>query len=357
MLRLVDHDGLFVPEMKNWQSSEVGHQHYQHPGRDARYFDANLDNFSALVIYLTLISLVEQPELWHQHHDENLLFTKADFLNPANSRLFAKIKELGPEQRQLAETLETSAMHAPESVPYLLDLVSIKSTLPGWISEMNLEAPVKTRESKVQQPIGREHPRWIPKSRSAPYAPASLKSSTVQTLFGAAAPSPAPFGVPGITDPKAVWSNTPKFARHMLTGTFIWWYWGIYIFLKIFGLDLVPAFLFGLISIFMVCLIGGFFRAQQIARRASITATPKQAISSASAQVSAPVHSTQAPRRVPASITTKDPLIGNTALNIYHLTDCEWVKQIVSKNRITFASSSEAAAAGYKACRVCSPAS
>src|SRR6185295_14702387 len=78
-LRLVDHDGLFVPEMEGWQSSEVGHQHYQHPHRDARCFDSNLDNFSSLVIYLTLISLIEQPGLWKEHHDENLLFTKSDF--------------------------------------------------------------------------------------------------------------------------------------------------------------------------------------------------------------------------------------------------------------------------------------
>ena len=355
-LRLVDHDGLFVPEMKNWRSSEVGHQHYQHPRRDAHHFDANLDNFSVLAIYLTLISLVERPELWQQHHDENLLFTKADYLDPANSLLFAKIKELGPEQRHLAETLETAAVNAPESVPYLLDLVSIKSTLPQWMSEIDLEAEVKTRESKVQLPNTREHPRWIPKSTSARYAPASPNSNTVQTLFGAAAPSPAPFGLPGITDPKAIWSNTPKFAKHMLTRTFLWWYWGMYIFLKIFGLDLVPALLFGFISVFMVCLIAGFIRAQQIARRAYISATPKQAISSTASQVGAPLH-TQTPRRAPAGITTNDPLIGNTALNIYHLTDCEWVRQIVSKNRVTFASSSEASSAGYKACRVCSPAS
>jgi hypothetical protein len=51
-LRLVDHDGLFVPEMAGWTSSEVGHQHYQHPARDAAFFNKHLDNFSAIVIYL-----------------------------------------------------------------------------------------------------------------------------------------------------------------------------------------------------------------------------------------------------------------------------------------------------------------
>ena len=38
-LRLVDHDGIFVPKMEGWTASEVGHQHYQHPRRDAQHFD------------------------------------------------------------------------------------------------------------------------------------------------------------------------------------------------------------------------------------------------------------------------------------------------------------------------------
>jgi predicted Ser/Thr protein kinase len=35
-LRLVDHDGIFVPAMAGWTASEVGHQHYQHPRRRRR---------------------------------------------------------------------------------------------------------------------------------------------------------------------------------------------------------------------------------------------------------------------------------------------------------------------------------
>src|SRR5215469_1265107 len=50
-LRLVDLDGMFVPEMTGWLASELGHQHYQHPQRSPRHFGMGLDNFSALVIY------------------------------------------------------------------------------------------------------------------------------------------------------------------------------------------------------------------------------------------------------------------------------------------------------------------
>jgi len=93
-LRLVDHDGIFVTKMAGWTASEVGHQHYQHPRRNATHFDEKLDNFSSLVIYLSLISLAERPALWQEHHDENLLFTKQDFADPASSQLFKRSASL-----------------------------------------------------------------------------------------------------------------------------------------------------------------------------------------------------------------------------------------------------------------------
>ncbi|MGH9900665.1 MAG: hypothetical protein ACRD68_02380, partial [Pyrinomonadaceae bacterium] len=71
-LRLVDLDGMYVPALAGSQSSEVGHQHYQHPARDARFFSPAIDNFSALVVYLSLAALAERPSLWAEHHDENL---------------------------------------------------------------------------------------------------------------------------------------------------------------------------------------------------------------------------------------------------------------------------------------------
>src|SRR3712207_5960110 len=108
-LRLVDLDGMFVPAMQGWTASEIGHQHYQHPARDERFFDADLDNFSSLVIYLSLVSLAERPELWREHHDENLLFTKSDFQNTETSALFEKVKNLGDEHRRLADALATAA--------------------------------------------------------------------------------------------------------------------------------------------------------------------------------------------------------------------------------------------------------
>ena len=162
-----------------------------------------------------------------------------------------------------------------------------------------------------------------------------------------------PYGLAGIKDPTAVWRNTPKFAREMLGKTFLWWYWGIYLFLKIFGFELLPAFFMAIASVVIFCMSWGFIKARQVAREA-LKAGPAGANAMAGSSVSQPVL-TKSSRPRPVSITTADPIIGNRALNIYHLTNCEWVNRILNKNRVTFATPFEASTAGYKPCRICSP--
>jgi hypothetical protein len=89
-VKLVDYDGMFVPSLAGALSGELGHRNYQHPSRCERHFDSFLDNFSAWVIYVSLISLAEDPGLWSllDGGDECLLFRQEDFLNPNASNAF-----------------------------------------------------------------------------------------------------------------------------------------------------------------------------------------------------------------------------------------------------------------------------
>jgi len=363
-LRLVDHDGIFVPEMAGWNASEVGHQHYQHPHRDAQLFDSTLDNFSSIVIYLTLLSLAERPELWAEYHDENLLFTRADFIDPVSSKLFAQIREIGPEQRKLADVLAEAAKGAPASVPCLLDLVTVKTGLPSWMTApIGLESKTKTREFLQADPsIPKEGARWSSwqARQQSPLLPATPQSSTVQTIFGEpASTKPNPL-ISRVNDPSAVWKNTLTFAKEVLGNHFLWWYWGVYIFLKIFGIGFFVSLSIAMICLATICLTYGFIRARQLARDALLANLAHTTALSSSHPAAASSSLSQwrnvaAPQPTPVSITVPDSIIGNTALNIYHVQDCDWVKQIAQKNRTSFASSSEATAAGYKACQVCSP--
>ena len=79
-LALVDYDGCFVPAMAGQNAREIGSPCYRHPKRAAQHFDRHIDDFSVLVIFLSLRALVHAPELLTQHHNgENMVLTTADF--------------------------------------------------------------------------------------------------------------------------------------------------------------------------------------------------------------------------------------------------------------------------------------
>jgi hypothetical protein len=71
-LRLVDYDNMFVPALAGHSQSEGGHPPFQNPFIPARDFDATMDRFSALVIYICLRSLAIDSSLYGEFHaDEN----------------------------------------------------------------------------------------------------------------------------------------------------------------------------------------------------------------------------------------------------------------------------------------------
>jgi hypothetical protein len=122
---LVDFDGFFVPSLTGLPSIENGHIHYQHPQRRAEFFGGTLDRFSSLVIYLSLIALERDPQLWQRYHDENLLFKRPDFEAPGKTPLWGDLKRLDAGCRRLTEVLERACLAPAAASPCLLDLVSL----------------------------------------------------------------------------------------------------------------------------------------------------------------------------------------------------------------------------------------
>ena len=371
-LRLIDHDGIFVPAMKDWPACEVGHQHYQHPQRTAEQFDASLDNFSSLVIYLSLLALAQRPSLWQEYHDENLLFTKADFLDPSSSTLFAKVRELGTEHSRLAEALAAAAVGPPHSVPRLAELVQAPSRLPSWMTApVDLEATTKTREVvRTAALADSRSARWMPwqekeKQRTTPATPSS---ATVQTLFATGGATPAL----AVRNPDAIGRNSLYFAKEFFRGHFFWWYWGVYVLFQFGGLGAGLSLLAAVLCVTIACLTYGLFRALEESRAgqrlnpasqragalppiaarhnpvATKTATPLTPMQHQSLQQSQPLTPS-------AAAMSPEPLIGNRVLGIYHRRDCDWVHQISASNVVGFKSQTEALSHGYKPCRICSP--
>ena len=87
---LIDYDGAYVYGMPFAASNETGHASFQHPGRNSSFYNEKIDNFSLIVIYVSLLALASQgQQLWQRYRDsEKLIFGKEDYKNPSKSRVF-----------------------------------------------------------------------------------------------------------------------------------------------------------------------------------------------------------------------------------------------------------------------------
>ncbi len=106
-VRLIDYDGLFVPQLAGLQSTELGQRNFQHSGRRGRHFDTSLDSFAFSLLDLTLHALCRRPELWEQTDSDAdaFILRAADIADPANSPAFsllASVPELEHRVRRFA---------------------------------------------------------------------------------------------------------------------------------------------------------------------------------------------------------------------------------------------------------------
>jgi hypothetical protein len=119
-LRLVDYDGMFVPSLASFQSHELGHRSYQHPGRTGSQCGSYLDNFPAWLIYLSLKILTYAPELWLRFDggDECILLSQADLEQPAKSKAFHDMERHPNEEVRKGSRLIRYFLSLPiEDVP------------------------------------------------------------------------------------------------------------------------------------------------------------------------------------------------------------------------------------------------
>ena len=113
-VRLIDYDGMYVPAFKGRDAPERGHEHFQHPDRDKHYSEY-IDNFSALVIYTSLLALSKDPSLWDYNEDDGdkLILSVDDFNDPASSELLKKIASQGGKVKKLASLIAKAKEKGP----------------------------------------------------------------------------------------------------------------------------------------------------------------------------------------------------------------------------------------------------
>lgn len=148
-LYLVDYDGFYVPELAGRHNNELGHPNYQHPKRSEKYFGPYLDNFSAHVIDLSLLCLIEDPFLWQRFNggDECLLFRNKDFADPDGSKLISALQrhESGRIRAAVNRLLDYIKMPV-EEIPYLCREESKEAADPG--EKIQITEPAELRQTE-----------------------------------------------------------------------------------------------------------------------------------------------------------------------------------------------------------------
>lgn len=139
-IQLIDYDGMFVEDIRDLGSSELGHINFQHPDRKAKNpFGPTMDRFSLIALSLALKALNEDPALWDKTNSEMdaIVFRANDFVDPASSSAFSELMR--------KPALATHAQHfaavcrAPiEKTPSLEDFLAGKN-IPACVIQISVK--------------------------------------------------------------------------------------------------------------------------------------------------------------------------------------------------------------------------
>jgi hypothetical protein len=198
LLKLIDYDGMYVPSMARLglKPIDLGHVHFQHPRTEKiRTFGPQMDRFSAVVLYLSLIAIAASPSVWENcgaNDTERLVFNETDYLNftaaGSNSyRILAKLQHKNADILKCLQALEQSIR--TDQMPG-----SLEQILGGAHNVGPAPEPAATRHSVFRPiPIPVSEPETVPPPLRAPVPP--------PVQVPRPGPAPAPFPPPRTPQP------------------------------------------------------------------------------------------------------------------------------------------------------------
>src|SRR5437588_11060546 len=143
-LVLIDYDGVYIPDFALLPQVLLGQVDFQHPQMNQRQFNEHMDDFSALVIYTTLVALEVRPELWDKYVkrnpqgkllDANLLFTQQDFKEPHQSALMCELAQSGDQRvRAVVQELKRLCLQSIDQTRFPFQLID-----PNYDKKLALE--------------------------------------------------------------------------------------------------------------------------------------------------------------------------------------------------------------------------
>lgn len=140
-IKLIDYDGMFVPDMRPGHGSETGHRHFQHPQRQTCNFGPEMDRFSFIALDLSLAAVVEDKSLYKRFREggETIIFKANDFAHPQGSEIFQRLLAM-PKLKTQASKFAAICEAPLAAVP----------TLDDFLAGRNIPAaptPIKTLPS------------------------------------------------------------------------------------------------------------------------------------------------------------------------------------------------------------------
>jgi hypothetical protein len=137
-IKLIDYDGMFVPNMRPGHGSETGHRHFQHPQRRTSNFGPEMDRFSFITLDLSLAAVIEDKSLYKRFREggETIIFKANDFADPQGSEIFQRLLAMPKLKGQVCKF--AAICQAPlAAVPSLDDFLAGRN-IPA------AQAPIKT---------------------------------------------------------------------------------------------------------------------------------------------------------------------------------------------------------------------
>ena len=210
-IRLVDYDGMFLPQYHGERSPELGHKNYQHPQRSAEDYDDYIDNFPSLVIYLSLLAVASDRGLWEYfHNDDNLIFTGNDYAVPESSEIFKGLKDSpDPTVAKLTKYLEKCCTLPVDKVP---DLETVLRDIESGTTSPPRSGPQSTPPpSTIRPTTGSGYRQILQAQQPGPTQPTTPQPDPVPTASSNSSLKKVILGVVGtVIAIIAVWLAWPN---------------------------------------------------------------------------------------------------------------------------------------------------
>lgn len=93
-MSLIDYDAMYIPGTNNVSSFEIGTPGYQHPLRDAKSYDKDIDDYAIALISASLKALEYSPELYDNYHRSDIIIMHPEEILNGNSEAYGKVLDI-----------------------------------------------------------------------------------------------------------------------------------------------------------------------------------------------------------------------------------------------------------------------